>query len=82
MASYNIVTEVLRRNMIKAVQSHSAKPPAKITGYSQTGFSEQPPAGPPLLPLCWDSRTGTVPLPCCTGCCLGSYLIPPPWVLS
>lgn len=60
MTSYNIFTEVLCKNMVKAVQWHSAKPPAKITGDSQTGFSEQPLTVPALPSHC----TGTVPLPC------------------
>lgn len=64
MASYNIITEVLCRDMEKAVRSRSAEPPAKITGDSQIGFPEQPPAVSPLPPLHWDSHTGTVPLPC------------------
>lgn len=64
MTSYNIFTEVLYRNMVNAVQLHSVKPPAKITGDSQTGFSKQPPAVPALPPLCQDSCTGDVPLLC------------------
>lgn len=59
MTSHSIITEVLCRNVVKAVKSHSAKPPAKITWDPQTGFSGQPPA-PPLLPaLCWGSHTST-----------------------